>query len=212
MDDHKRSAPHAFIQAGGRSARMGTDKAWIKIAGHPMIEQVLAAAAPVAASLSIIIHPANSNPDRYRRLAATWKARLLKDLHDYQGPLGGIHTALTYCEPGESALILACDLPFLTTEFLAFLSEQHLNRGPQVTVPLAEDGRLQPLAAIYAQSCLAAIEQQMALGELKVDQLYGVVRTERIGFQQFAHLPGARRVFLNVNTVQDQRDASSMER
>lgn len=207
MDDHQRSAPHAFIQAGGRSSRMGTDKAWVEIAGHPMIEQVLAAAAPVAAGLSIIIHPANPHIDRYRKLAATWRARLLDDLHDHQGPLGGIHTALKHCEGGESALVLACDLPFLTTEFLAFLWQEHQARTAQVTVPIAEDGRRQPLAAIYGQSCLAAVERQLAHGELKVDRLYDFVRTEQIAFEEFAHLAGARQLLLNINTVEDHRKA-----
>lgn len=189
---------------------MGADKAWLEISGGPqrfMIENVLAAAAPVAASRSIIINPANPNVDRYRRLAERWDARLLDDLHDHQGPLGGIHTALEACGAGESALVLACDLPFLTADFLGFLCGEHLRRKAQVTVPLGEDGRLQPLAAIYDHSCLAIVEEQLARQELKVERLFGFVRTERIAFQEFAHLPGARKFFLNINTMADYQNA-----
>ena len=205
--DRPKSALRIFIQAGGRSSRMGTDKAWVEINDRTMLEHVLVAAKPVAASLSIIIHPANPNTARYRRMAEQWNARLLDDLHDHYGPLGGIHTALKACGEGESALVLACDLPFLTAEFLEFLCREHDARAAQATVPLGCDGRLQPLAAVYDQSCLAAVEERLALQELKVERLFGVVRTERIAFQEFAHLPGARKFFLNINTREDYRNA-----
>lgn len=207
MTDLSKSAIKVFIQAGGRSSRMGVDKAWLEINGRPqrfMIEHVLAAAEPVAASLSIIINSANPNSERYRKLAEQWNAQLLDDLHDHQGPLGGIHTALEACRAGESALILACDLPFLTAEVLGFLCREHQHRAAQVTVPFDVDGRLQPLAAIYDQSCLAVVKERLALRELKVDQLFGFVRTERISFQDFAHLPGASKFFFNINTMEDQ--------
>jgi molybdopterin-guanine dinucleotide biosynthesis protein A len=207
MADGSQTEIRVFIQAGGRSSRMGTDKAWLEINGRPMIECVLAAADSVAASLSIIIHPANPNAERYRKLAKQWNARLLDDLHDHQGPLGGIHTALKACGEGESALSLACDLPFLTADFLDFLCQEHQRRKAQVTVPLGRDGRLQPLTAIYDQSCLAVVENRLALRELKVDRLFGFVRTEQIAFQEFAHLPGAPNFFLNINTMLDYQNA-----
>ncbi|HMV51216.1 MAG TPA: molybdenum cofactor guanylyltransferase [Blastocatellia bacterium] len=197
-----------FIQAGGRSSRMGVDKAWLEINGQPMIEHVLAAARPVADGLSIVIHPANPNAARYSELAASRQARLLNDLHDHQGPLGGIYTALANCRAGEAALILACDVPFLTTEFLEFLCRKHRARAPQVTVPLCADGRLQPLAAIYDQSCLAAVEEKLARQELKVGRLFDAVRSELIDFQEFAHLPGASKFFLNLNTMAEYRSAA----
>ena len=202
---------HTFIQAGGRSSRMGTDKAWLEINGRPMIEHVLAAAEPVAASLSIIISADNPNAGRYRKLAEERGARLLYDLHDHQGPLGGIHTALKQCVAGEAALVLACDLPFLTTDFFSLLCSIHHRRNPQsairnpqfVTVPLDAEGRLQPLAAIYDQACLPAVEAQLAARRLRVDWLFDVVPTQQIAFSDFAHLPGAPQFFLNLNSPED---------
>lgn len=201
----------AFVQAGGRSSRMGADKAWLEINGRPMIEHVLAAARSVVADLSIVIHPANPNAARYGELARRWQASLLNDLHDHQGPLGGIHTALTVLNrdrQGAAALIPACDLPFLTAEFLELLCREHYARAAQATVPIGEDGRLQPLVAIYEQSCLAAVEENLARRELKVERLFDVVRTERIAFQEFAHLPGASKFFLNLNTMAEYRNAA----
>ncbi len=213
MPDRLETVIHAFIQAGGRSSRMGTDKAWLEINGLPMIEHVLAAAESVAAILSIVINQANPNADRYRELAAKWNARLLYDLHDHKGPLGGIHTALTHCGEHESALILACDLPFITTEFLSFLCKIHqagtqhsaLSTQHFITVPTDQDGRLQPLTAIYDQACLPAIEEMLASNQLKVDLLFGKVSTEIVGYEKFSALLGEENLFSNINSPTEHK-------
>lgn len=203
MTDNTDLATQAFIQAGGQSSRMGTDKAWIEINGQPLIEHVIAAVEPVAAGLSVIISADNPNAKGYARLAQEHGARLLFDLHDHLGPLGGIHTALKSCDAGEAALILACDLPFLASEFLALLCQKHQNSEAQITVPMDAEGRLQPLVAIYSQDCLAAVEEQLAAGRLRVDRLFDLVLTARIAFSDFAHLPGAPQFFLNLNSPED---------
>ncbi len=197
-----------FIQAGGRSSRMKRDKAWIEIEGLPMIERVIAAATPVVYRLGIIVNSANPQVERYANLAESRGAELIFDLHEHLGPLGGIHTALANCGAGESALILACDLPFITTEFLSFICDIHQTSGQQsVTVPLDQSNRLQPLAAIYSESCKDAIEQMLGSNDLKVDLLYSRVLTRQVSFVEFAHLPDADRFFTNVNTPEEYRAA-----
>src|SRR5215475_12711247 len=193
-----------FIQAGGRSSRMNRDKAWLEIEGVPMIERALAAAGPSVDHLGIIVNAANPQIERYEKLAEFCGAKLIFDLHEHLGPLGGIHTALAHCKDGESALILACDLPFITTEFLSFLRNLHQTGNPQsVTVPLDQSDRLQPLAAIYDQSLEAVVGQMLAADEFKVDLLYSRVSTRKVGFSEFAHLPDAERFFINVNTPEE---------
>ena len=211
MVDGSKNSIQAFVQAGGHSSRMGTDKAWLELPGRSqrfMIEHVLAAAEPVAASLSIVINQANPTADRYRQLAEKWNARLLHDLHDHKGPLGGIHTALKACGENDAALILACDLPFLTTEFLSLLCRQHQGGNPQsairnphfITVPTDQEGRLQPLAAIYDRACLPAIEEMLASGQLKVDLLFSRVPTQVISYEKPSALPEAENLFSNINS------------
>src|SRR5919197_3940680 len=94
-------ALRGFIQAGGLSSRMGQDKSWLRVEGRPLIERVLNAARPAVRDLSIIINAANPRAADYRSLAAGWNARILYDLHDHRGPLGGIHTALKSCVEDE---------------------------------------------------------------------------------------------------------------
>lgn len=214
MSAERQSAIRGFIQAGGRSSRMNRDKAWLEIDGVPMIERALTAAGPVAGRLGIIVNAANTQIGRYEKLAESRGAKLIFDLHEHLGPLGGIHTALAHCVEGESALILACDMPFITTEFLSFLRDIHQTQNPQsITVPLDQSNRMQPLAAIYDSSAGAAgalkatVERMLAANELKVDLLYSRVSTRRAPFAEFAHLPDAERFFINVNTPEEYKGA-----
>jgi len=194
---------------------MKQDKAWLEIDGAPMIERVVAAAGPAAGRLGIIVNAANPQIERYERLAESCDAGLIFDLHEHLGPLGGVHTALAHCGAGESALILACDLPFITTDLLTFLCGVHQGENPQsaspqfdripqsITVPLDQSNRPQPLAAIYDQSLEATVGQMLAANELRVDLLYSRVSTRRISFAEFANLRDAERFFINVNTPEE---------
>jgi molybdopterin-guanine dinucleotide biosynthesis protein A len=213
---------------------MKRDKAWLEIDGVPMIERAVAAAGPAAERLGIIVNAANPQIERYKRLAESSDARLILDLHEHLGPLGGIHTALAHCGAGDSALILACDLPFITTELLSFLCNVHQSentqseirdpqseilrseirnpnsaiRNPQsITVPLDQSNRPQPLVAIYDQSLEAVVGQMLSANELKVELLHSRVSTRRVGYAEFAHLRDAERFFINVNTQEEYQAA-----
>jgi molybdopterin-guanine dinucleotide biosynthesis protein A len=191
----------AAIQAGGQSRRMGTDKAWLEINGQPMIARVLAAAQPVAQRLAIVISQTTQAPERYAALAARWEAELLIDPHWQRGPLGGIETALRACQPDASALVLACDMPFLTTEFLHLLAERH--HDSQLTIATDRKGRRQLLSGIYDRSCLPFVEQMLADDVLRLDRLCAQVKTTHLAWADYAHLPAAERLLLNCNTKED---------
>lgn len=194
----------AFVQAGGYSSRMGRDKSWVEIDGRPMIEFVLATARAVAGELNIIISNDNPHPARYRETAANRGAKLIFDLHDHKGPLGGIHTALRACGQHETALILACDLPFLTDEFLRLLTGIHfdeIGEGYDLTVPVDREGRVQMLCGLYSPACLLPVERMLSENILKVDRLCPEVKTRRVDFATFSHLPNAERLLTNLNSM-----------
>lgn len=199
----------AAIQAGGRSARMGADKAWVTLAGRPLIEYALQAAQPLAQRLAIIISHEMPQQPLYEQLAAQWQAQLRFDPHDHCGPLGGIQTALRDCSADETALILACDLPFITSEFLTLLAQLHsTNTAPAITIPLDQTGRRQMLAGIYDQGCLPAVEQLLAERKLRVDGLCARVKVREVEFSAFAHLPHAMSLLNNLNTHEELRTAA----
>ena len=193
----------AIIQAGGRSSRMGEDKAWIVIDGHSMIEHVIAAAQKITTAIAIVINPANPNGRKYEALAQSTEAKLMHDLHDHRGPLGGIETGLKFCDAEQAALILACDLPFVSAEFLRLLQQIHQTENSLLTVPLDQSGRPQMLAAIYSPACLPHVSDLLADNELKARLLCKRVKTRLVGFSEYSYLPEAEKFLVNLNTPEE---------
>jgi molybdenum cofactor guanylyltransferase len=181
----------SFITAGGRSSRMGTDKAWLELDGRPMIEHVIAAVAPLTKSVGII-----ANLPEYERLGYP----VFGDTHVGIGPLEAIRTALSNSSTSH-VILVACDLPFVTTELFSFLlknTEEHY-----VTVPIGPDGNLEPLCAVYHREALAAVNDLIEEGQRKVRLLFDRVPTRVIAFEEMAHLSESSRFFENINTPED---------
>ena len=148
---------HIAVLAGGQSRRMGRDKALLPLGDQTLIERVIAAARPLAYPRVIVGDPAT-----YAHLGLP----VLPDRRPGLGPLGGLHTALG--QTAAPVLLLACDLPFLTADFLGYLVNR---RGPhQAVVPYTAAG-LQPLCALYEPSCLAAIEAAIQADQLGMRNL-----------------------------------------
>lgn len=203
------------IQAGGHSSRMGADKAWLTLGasdedapGQPLVEYALAAAQAVCDHAALVINSANARAADYRALAARRRAALLFDRHDHRGPLGGLHTALV-AYPSETVLILPCDLPFVTAEFLRFLRAVHEREANDLSVPVDAEGRTQMLVGFYAPACLAPVEQMLEADELKIEQLCARVKARRVKFGEYAHLTDAARLLININTPEEYRAARS---
>jgi molybdenum cofactor guanylyltransferase len=221
-----------FITAGGRSSRMGRDKAWLELDGRSMIGRVIEALTPVTTSLNII---ANS-PD-YARLGFP----VFADSHQGVGPLEAIRTALAN-SPTEWIVLAGCDMPFVTTELFALLlsianaeisnlksqisnlSPQPLNSEPQApdsglrtqdselrtqnsglaaVVPLNANGLTEPLCALYSTSALQAVTELIDSGKRKVSLLFERIPTRRICVDEITNLPGAGLFFENINTPED---------
>jgi molybdenum cofactor guanylyltransferase len=201
----------AAIQAGGRSTRMKTDKAWLEIESQPMIERVLFTAQHVAEKIFIVIHSENSRTSDYEKMSEKFSARILIDAHDFRGPLGGIETVLRQISDEESVLILACDLPFISVEFLQFLISVHQASSAFLTVPTDEQGRPQMLCAIYSAACRHEISRMLDGDELKTRLLGERVPTNIIGFDEYQHLPNAENFLLNLNTPDEYKAFASNE-
>lgn len=196
------------IQSGGRSSRMGEDKAWLEINHQGMIELVIEAASPLLDRLCICAGDGKEQDSRYDQLARKWNSLLLRDVSPDRGPLGGILAALRQFQGvGVQIFVLACDLPFLETQFLTQIRDIHNVDGAEITVPIDRTGRPQPLAAIYNASCLQFAEEHFAQGRLRVDLLFDRVPTRKIGYHEYSHLSGAEWFLSNVNSPHDLESA-----
>ena len=196
------------ILAGGRSRRMGRDKAFVPFDGRPLVARAVALGRSISPLAMLVVHRDHLDEDRYCQLAADLKIRLCADEYDYKGPLGGLVTALRSGQtgngqPGSSVVLLACDMPYLTRELIQLLIERHRVGGYAATVPVDQEGRLQPLVGVYSQSVLQVAEEMIRLDILRFEALLDRVRTRVIDFTEIAELRGSERFFTNLNRPAD---------
>ena len=176
------------ILAGGRSRRMGREKALLELGSTSLIERVIAAAAPLTADWMLIAPRAKT----FTHL----QLPVHPDLRPGLGPLGGLYTALKRAA-SPRLLLLACDLPFLTTDFLRFMVDQ--SGQHQALVPRSAAG-LQPLCALYTRACLPAVEAAIRRGELHMPSFYGDVDLRILEPGEWQAQDINQRLFTNLNT------------
>jgi molybdopterin-guanine dinucleotide biosynthesis protein A len=189
-----------FVTAGGRSSRMGKDKAWLRLGGSTLVERVIAAVRPVTASVSII-----ANDDKYKELGL----EVFADRNEGVGPLEAIRTALANSQT-RLALVVGCDLPFVSTELLGYMIEA--SDTYDAVVPLGPDDRFEPLCALYSTGVLETVTALIVEGERRVSPLFERVRTRFIPFHEIARLNGSAHFFMNINTPADYLKARELMR
>jgi molybdenum cofactor guanylyltransferase len=187
----------AAILAGGRSKRMGRDKALLQIGDKTMIEHVAEMVQSQAPEVMIV----SNKQETYRFLGLP----VYPDAVHGCGPLGGIYTALLYSKH-RHCLVVACDLPFLNLPLLRFLCE---NCRPHDVLVFESETGVEPLCAVYSKNCLPAIEKHMKAGKYKVSDFYETVSTRVVKLKpELAFYDGS--TFLNVNTPEDLAEARNV--
>jgi molybdopterin-guanine dinucleotide biosynthesis protein A len=180
-----------FILAGGASSRMGTDKARLLIGDESFVQRIGGRLSEVARKVSVVGKVDSSD----------LSFPFVPDVHERWGALGGVHAALAACE-AEWALVVACDLPHVTADLFNRLLL--LATDFDAIAPLQQDGRRQPLCAVYrVAACLPQAEALIKTGERKPVALLQSVTTRWLEFSEVEDLTGANRFFDNINTPQD---------
>jgi molybdenum cofactor guanylyltransferase len=195
----------AAILVGGRARRMhGLDKSTLDVDGLPILERQLAVLRQLSDDLMIVTRA--GAPDDRESPFARPGLRIVSDEISDAGPLGGIHAALVNAH-APVTLVVACDMPFLSLEFLRHLAARV--EGVDVAVPRTTDG-YHPLCAAYAQTARPFVERQLARGVLKVSALFSTdLRVAELGPAELAGFDPEGRMLSNVNTPHDYRQACS---
>jgi len=199
------SAVSAAILVGGRARRMhGLDKSSLDVDGLPILERQLAVLRQLSDDLMIVTRAGAplDGESPYARVGL----RIVSDVISDGGPLGGIHAALVHAH-APVTLVVACDMPFLSLEFLRHLAARV--EGVDVAVPRTPDG-YHPLCAAYAHTARPFVERQLATGVLKVSALFSMdLRVAELGPAELAGFDPEGRMLSNVNTPHDYRQALS---
>jgi molybdopterin-guanine dinucleotide biosynthesis protein A len=183
----------AAILAGGRALRFGQrDKAALPIGDLRIIDRQLAALRAITDRVMVV----TSQPERYASLGVV----TVDDLRPGAGALGGIYTAIV-TSPAVQTLVVACDMPFLTAEFLDHLADR--GRDVDLAVPRTTSG-YEPLCASYARTCEPVIRRRLDSSRLKAaDLVHAGLRARELGPDELAAFDPDGLLFFNVNTPTD---------
>ena len=188
----------AAILAGGRARRFdGRDKSALPIAGERLLNRQLAAIRPLTSRIVVI----GGAPERFADAGVT----VVPDAVPGTGPLGGLYTALEGAS--ERVIVLACDLPFVTTPFLEYLLRT--GRECDATVPRTGDG-LHPLCASYAQRAAPRIRQLIDEGVRQVREALATLPVHIVEGEALAAFDPDGRLLHNINTPDDYARAVAL--
>ena len=188
-----------YVMAGGASTRFGLDKARTELNGETMLARTCRLVRGATGSVSIV-----APFGRY----AEFGERLVNDRWPGEGPLGGIISALmdartTSHEPGW-CLIVGCDMPFLTREWLSYLKDRTLTTRAVVVAPQSALG-LEPLCACWHTSATGKLQDSFEDGIRKVTDALKRVSMEVVDEKDCKRFDKMGRLFWNMNTQADYK-------
>lgn len=178
-----------IILAGGKSSRMGFNKALIEINGVSIIERTVNLFKEIFDEIIII----TNTPLEYEQFDVKIAADLIKDA----GALGGIYTGIFHASSNHS-FAAACDMPFLDKDII--LKMLDISMEGYAIVPFAND-KFHPLHAVYSKKCLKPMEEAIKSGDLRINNLLKKIRIKKVE-DIFIKEP-AMLSLCNVNTMED---------
>jgi molybdenum cofactor guanylyltransferase len=187
----------AFILAGGKSMRMGSDKAFVTFNGRTLLERACSLACSVTADVRIV-----GDRAKFAEFAP-----VVEDIFSGCGPLGGIHASLC-ASSSDLNLMLAVDMPFVTTGLLNHLIARARDSTATVTVPRSEGG-FQPLCAVYRRTFADVAQHALKQGRYKIDALFASESTQVISQDDLKGNGFSMEIFRNVNTPEELAEARS---
>jgi molybdopterin-guanine dinucleotide biosynthesis protein A len=171
---------------------MGTDKAFLRFGNQTLLEQAIATARQVCETVVLV-----GDAGRLGRYGP-----VVEDKFPGQGPLAGIHAALSSSFAGELNLVLSVDIPVISPEFIKHLLKQAQADTAQITVQRA-DGHLQTLCAVYRREFASVAEPALRERRNKIEPLLAGVPTRVLEEDEMKALGFAPDIFDNVNTPED---------
>lgn len=185
------------VLAGGKSTRMGSDKALLKVGGVTLIERSVTLLTEMFPSVVI----SSDRGAEFEFLGIP----VLPDIRKDCGPLGGIHAVLTQTH-ADSLFVLACDMPFVSTDLIRYVISSRPDANA-VVPSLA--GRVHPLCGLYSRNGLSAIERALYQGKYKLQDVLREVKAAVVPIT--SDLPFYKPYLLdNLNTIEDVEHAQGL--
>ena len=188
IEKDSRENATAIILAGGKSSRMGRDKSLLFANNLPLIEKIVTQLKDHFPEIII----GSSDTEKYRFL----NLPVIPDLEEGKGPLMGIYSTLLHSSH-EINFVVACDIPDLDMKFIQEMLRQAQNH--QIVIPTWNDGKYEPLFAVYKKSVLNHVKELLGTGKRKISLLFDLVDVK------YLPLPDDVKWYKNLNTMEDYK-------
>lgn len=187
----------AIILSGGKSSRMGKNKALLKINEKPNIERILVELKRFFDDIILV----TNEPEHYRFLGV----KMVSDHYPGMGPLAGIHAGLTASEY-EVNIVVACDMPFVSGELAVELINK-CSRYDAVVPVIA--GKQHPLFAVFQKKIAGVAAERIENGQLRMKQLLEGLNVHYVTEEDFQadNRLDLQRVFFNMNHPDEYEEA-----
>jgi molybdopterin-guanine dinucleotide biosynthesis protein A len=191
---------NSAILVGGKSLRLGFDKAFLRLGDEYVSERLVRLMASMFSSVCFI--------------ASTKRPLPVKDVKVYYdrepglGPLGGLLTALLNSEH-DYTFIVPCDLPFIQPRLIELLWRQ--NTDAEIIIPFYND-HMEPLAAFYHKKCIPHIEQALYRSERHMLSFHANLFVQKFALQTFFTKAEIERMLFNINFPEDYKKALEIDK
>jgi molybdopterin-guanine dinucleotide biosynthesis protein A len=184
-----------IILAGGKNARMGREKAYLRIGERTIIEEQSDALSRIFDEIIIVANSQNyfENID----------VKVVTDIIPDSGPLGGLYSGLAVSSNIHSFL-LACDMPFINLQLIDYMINQIGEND--IVIPVSSKG-IETLFAVYSLNCLETIRRQVEFKNLKLLDILTFFKVRYISQEEVEKFDPKEFSFFNVNSPKDYEEA-----
>jgi len=184
-----------IVLAGGKGLRLGHNKALETVGNRSLLECAVYNLGLLDSNIIIVTAREQSFP----QFTGYPKLRIVTDTYPGKGPLGGIYTGLAASGSFRN-LVVACDMPLLNQALLRYMIQ--VSADFDLVVPRLDD-MVEPLHAIYSKDCLAPVEGLLKEGNLRVSNLFPLVRVRYVEAEEINRFDPRHLSFFNINTQAD---------
>ena len=188
----------SVILAGGRSRRLGRDKALERVGVCPLIQHVIGRLSTLGNEIIVVTSRTDTLPELGVRKVA--------DIYPDKGPLGGIFTGLKAATT-QYCVVVGCDMPLLNVALLRHLMD--LSPGYDVVLPRT-GGNVEPLHAVYSRDCLEVIERALQEDRLQIQSFFHEVKVRYVENAELSRFDPQHISFFNVNSESDLERARAL--
>jgi molybdopterin-guanine dinucleotide biosynthesis protein A len=188
----------AIVLAGGKSSRLGRDKALEKIGGVYLIKRVIDSLSQLGDDIIVVTAAPNQLSDlNVEKVIDTYPRTGAK-----VGLCTGLNASLSFY-----SLVVACDMPFLNIDLLRYLLDSA--SGFDAVIPRIGDN-IEPLHAVYSKNCIPILEEQISKGKLKISDLFSEIKVRYVEAEEIERYDPQHLSLFNINSEADLKRAKTI--